>query len=255
MSSGSAPEGDGDRASPPSPASGGDSGGCDGAEDKSPPRNTGDTSGSDDKTLPEASPVEQSASPPASGGDEDDKRDASPPAKAMPAFGGKRDPPAKAKPASGGSSSRSFWSGAVPVQSKSSGSKGAEKGKGKGKWKGILASGRSIHLTARYSQQHPELGGQLVAHDLAEELAEWNAWPSHALLEPTGLADFAKRNTSLLEEEGRLPWHLIARLPDDPSAAAWREDGWDVPASGGAADMSSEGAWKFIRDFMTALSR
>ena len=70
----------------------------------------------------------------------------------MPASGGKRDPPAKAMPASGGSSSRSFASGAV--QSKSSGSKGAEaeKGKGKGKWK-TLASGRSIHPDARYS--HP----------------------------------------------------------------------------------------------------
>ena len=142
------------------------------------------------------------------------------------------------------------------MQSKSKGSKGAEKGKWKGKGKGKpgkLASG-SIHPTARYSQQHPEFDPQLVARDLAEELAEWNAWPSHALLEPTGLADFAKRNTSLLEE-GRLPEHLIAELPEDPSAAAWREEGWDVPATGGVWDMSdmpatggTQEAWSFIRD-------
>ena len=66
------------------------------------------------------------ASVPASGGDEGDKRDVSP-------------------LASDGSSSRhSFWSGAV--QSKSKGSKGAEKGKWKGKGKGKpgkLASGSS----------------------------------------------------------------------------------------------------------------
>ena len=218
VSSGSAPSGDEDRASPPSLASGGDSGGDDGAEDKSPPSDTGGTSGGDDKTPPEASP-----SPPASGGEEgdktSDKRDASPQAQAKkrPADGGKRGPPA--------------------VQSKSSGSKGAEaeKGKGKGKWK-TLASGRSIHPDARYSQQNPEKDGKLVARDLVEELCEWKAWPSHALLEPTGLADFAKRNICL-EEEGRLPWHLIAKLPSDPSAAAWREEGWevDVPATGGAA--------------------
>ena len=225
MSSESAPGGDGERASPPSPASGG----YDGAEDKSPPS---DTSGSYDKTPPPASPAKQSASPPASGGDEDDeddKRDASPLAKVV--------------PASGGSSSRhSFWSGAV--QSKSAGSKAAEKGKWKGKGKGKpgkLASGGSIHPTARYSQQDPQFGGQLLSRDLSEALARWKAWPSHVLLEPDALADFAKRNTSLLEE-GHLPEHLIAELPEDPSAAAWREEGWEMPASGGAP------AWKFIRE-------
>ena len=54
---------------------------------------------------------------------------------------------------------------------------------------------------------------------------------------------------------------LIAELPKDPSAAAWRRDGWDVPAAGGAGDMPATGgagdmsaiggaqeAWKFIRD-------
>ena len=162
----------------------------------------------------------------------------------MPASGGKRDPPAKAMPASGGKRDP------PAVQSKSSSSKGAEAEKGNGKlpaeWK-TLASGRSIHPDARYSQQNPEKDGKLVARDLAEELAEWKAWPSHALLEPTGLADFAKRNTCL-EEEGRLPWHLIAKLPSDPSAAAWRKEGWevDVPATGGAE--GAEDAWGFIRD-------
>ena len=86
-SSESAPGGDGDRASPPSLDYGGD----DGAEDMSP----------------QASPVKQSASPlaapasgsdeddkkevklvPASGGDEGDKRDASPLAQVVPASGG-----------------------------------------------------------------------------------------------------------------------------------------------------------------------
>ena len=63
---------------------------------------------------------------------------------------------------------------------------------------------------------------------------------------------------------------LIAELPKDPSAAAWRRDGWDVPAAGGAGDMPAAGgagdmpatggagdmsaivgaqeAWKFITD-------
>ena len=92
-SSESVPGGDGDRASPPAPAPGGG----DGTEDMSPTR---DASASGD-----ASPVEQSASPLASGSDEDDKKDASPLAKVV--------------PASGGSSNRhSFWSGAVQSKSK-----------------------------------------------------------------------------------------------------------------------------------------
>ena len=237
MSSELAPGGSGDRASPCSPASGG----CDGAEEKSPPSYT---SGSYDNTPPPASPVNQSGSTPASGGDEDDKRDASPPRAPLgPAL------PAKAMPASGGSSSRhSFWSGAV--QSKSSGSKGPEKGIWKGKGKGkpgkLLPSGRSIHPTARYSQQHPQLGGQLLSRDLASDVAEWRAWPSHDLLEPDGLAEFARRNTSLVEE-GRLPEHLITELPKDPSDNAWREEGWEyeMPATGGDED-----AWQFIRDLV-----
>ena len=199
-------------------------------------------SGSDEDVKKE---VMQSASP--SGSDEDDKKERY--------EGDKRDasPRAKLVPASGGSSSRhSFWSGAV--QSKSKGSQGAEKGEwksmGKGK-PGKLAPG-SIHPKARYSQQHPQQPSwQLVSRDLAEAVARWKAWPSHDLLEPDGLADFAKRNTSLLEE-GRLPEHLIAQLPDDPSAAAWREEGWEMPATGGAGDMPATGgaqeAWKFIRD-------
>ena len=69
VSSESAPGGDGDRArtiSPPSLASG--------SIHRSP---ISDTSGShkDDKTPPQASPVKQSASPPASGGDESDESD------------------------------------------------------------------------------------------------------------------------------------------------------------------------------------
>ena len=49
-----------------------------------------------------------------------------------------------------------------------------------------------------------------------------------------------------------LPEHLIAQLPEDPSAAAWREEGWDVPATGGMPGMpaigGSQKAWRFIRD-------
>ena len=196
---------------------------------------TSDTRASDedDKTPPQASPVKQSASPLASGSDEGDKRDASPLAKVV--------------PASGGSSNRhSFWSGAV--QSKSKGSKGAEKGmswlrKGKGKGKrepGKLASGSIIHPTARYSQQHPQQPWHLVSRDLAEATARWQAWPSCILLEPGGLSDFAQRNTSLLWG-GLFARAFDCTAPDDPSAAAWREEGWGVPATGGAGDMLATG--------------
>ena len=128
-SSESVPGGDGDRASPPAPAPGGG----DGTEDMSPTR---DASASGD-----ASPVEQSASPLASGSDEDDKKDASPLAEVV--------------PASGGSSSRGW--------AKPSGAKWKSEGKGK---PGKLASG-SIHPTARraarYSQQHPHQPWALAA--------------------------------------------------------------------------------------------
>ena len=40
-----------------------------------------------------------------------------------------------------------------------------------------------------------------------------------------------------------MPEYLIAHLPEDPSAAAWREEGWEVPATGGPRE-----AWEFIRD-------
>ena len=145
--------------------------------------------------------------------------------------------------------------------------KGKWKGKGKGK-PGMLASG-SIHPDARYSQQEPQEPLLLVSRELTEALERWRAWPSFLLLEPGGLADFARRNTMLLEEH-RLPPQLIAELPEDPSAAAWRRDGWDVPAAGGAGDMPAAGgagdmpatggagdmsaivgaqeAWKFITD-------
>ena len=52
--------------------------------------------------------------------------------------------------------------------------------------------------------------------------------------------------------EGHLPEALIQQLPEDPSAAAWREEGWDVPATGAVGDMPAIGgaqeAWKFIKD-------
>ena len=41
----------------------------------------------------------------------------------------------------------------------------------------------------------------------------------------------------LLEEEC-LPLHLIEQLPEDPSAAAWREEGWKMPAIGGTQQES-----------------
>ena len=159
-------------------------------------------SGSDEDIKKE---VKRSVSPPPSGsesgsdeddkteGDEGDKRDASPWAKLV--------------PASGGSSSRhSFWS---RVPSKSKGSKAAEKGKGKGKGKpGKLASGGSIHPTARYSLQHSYQHFHIVHGDLHQAVASWYAWPSNLLLEPDGLADFARRNTRLVEEEC-LPLALI----------------------------------------------
>ena len=111
-----------------------------------------------------------------------------------------------------------------------------------------------IHDTARYSQRHPQQPWKLVSHELAEATDKWEAWPSHVLLEPDGLADFARRNTNFLGP-GCLPEFLITELPDDPSAVAWREEGWDVPmpATGGAGDMPATGgaqeeAWKLIKD-------
>ena len=38
---------------------------------------------------------------------------------------------------------------------------------------------------------------------------------------------------AMLLEEECLPLHLIEQLPEDPSAAAWREEGWEMPAIGG----------------------
>ena len=226
----SAPGGKGDRASPPMP----DWSGTDEEAKKVVKQSASPlASGSDEDVKKE---VSRSASPPPSGSDEDDKKERY--------EGDKRDasPRAKLVPASGGSSSRhSFWS---RVPSKSKGSKAAEKGKGKGKGKpGKLASGGSIHPTARYSLQHSYQHFHIVHGDLHQATASWYAWPSNLLLEPDGLADFARRNTRLVEENW-LPQDLIEQLPEDPSAAAWREEGWEMPATGG----STREAWSFIRE-------
>ena len=72
------------------------------------------------------------------------------------------------------------------------------------------------------------------------------AWPSADLLEPGGLATFAKRNLNLLLG-GWLPDAMLVELPKDPCDVAWIEDGWRIqmPASGGD---EWDHARTFIRD-------
>ena len=259
-SSESAPGGDGDRASPHSPASGGD----DADEytrdarisqcDSRPPLPPPGSDEYDDKTVKTEKTeafLRRARADLSRSGDDDEgaKRDAS---------------PLPARPASGGrSSGQSFWSGAVPpaVQSKSKGSGYGSKGADKGKWKGKgsfkgkpkqlpSASNHplpalpcaSIHPTARYSQQHSERPScSLVPRDLAKELANWKAFPSEHLVHPfnAGLEAFANRSNQILSQ-GKFSRHLFSQLPEDPSAEAWRREGWDVPATGSVVNQDSK---------------
>ena len=100
------------------------------------------------------------------------------------------------------------------------------------------------HDKAWYSQTEPRQF-LLIACELADDIEGWEAWPSADLLEPDGLATFARRTLNLLQNG--LPDAMLVELPQDPRDVAWREDGWHIrmPASGGD---ELDNARKFIRD-------
>ena len=123
----------------------------------------------------------------------------------------------------------------MPSQSK--GSKGKSKGERKEEpaKPGELFSGGWIHRDARYSREPRQVWPnpyKLVPRVLHAAVERWNGWSSDDLLKPGALSKFSSRNKFKIEKEP-FPFCLLQQLPEDPSAAAWREAGWEFPAVGG----------------------